>query len=173
MRYLKTIVRIVFLRVFRVHVSYTPAQMDQLSRGGVIVCANHVSLLDGVIIALASPSPLVFGVDTDYSRKSKIASYGLAMLSLMGYGTVVPIDAGSPFGLRTLRNALGRKDSVMVFPEGQISGTGQQQPDQPGVKWLVARSGASVIRVHIRGAENSKLFAKAGQMWWPRIEIEF
>src|SRR5690348_9756272 len=102
-RALRAIVRPTVLRLFRVHATYTT---DALARGGVIVCANHVSLLDGVLIALVSPSPLVFGVDPDFSQRSPIAMRGMATLAWMGFGRVVPIDARSPFGIRALAKAL-------------------------------------------------------------------
>lgn len=161
------------LRILRVQATYAPGSIEVLRRGRVIVCANHVSLLDGVIVALASPAPLTFGVDTEFSRRSVMASRGMAALSWLGFGAVVPIDSQSPFGLRSLRKALERGDSVMVFPEGLISPTGQPQPEQPGVQWLAIRTRAPVLRIHIAGAERSRFFAKAGTEFWPRIHISF
>jgi 1-acyl-sn-glycerol-3-phosphate acyltransferase len=161
------------LGILRVQVSYSPDSVNLLRCGRVIVCANHVSLLDGVIIALASPAPLTFGVDTDFSRRSLIASMGMAVLAWMGFGAIVPIDSRSPFGLRSLCKSLEHGSSVMIFPEGRISPTGQLQPEQPGVRWLTRRTGVPVLRVQISGAERSRLFAKSGTEFWPRIEVSF
>jgi len=161
------------LRLLRVRATYSTATVEVLRQERVIVCSNHVSLLDGVIVALASPVPLTFGVDTDFSRRSKIASRGLTLLSWLGFGAVVPIDGNSPFGIRSLSKALDRGDSVMLFPEGKISETGHPCAEQPGVAWLVRRSGVKVVRIRIRGAERSRLFAKSGDKFWPAVEIQF
>jgi acyl-[acyl-carrier-protein]-phospholipid O-acyltransferase/long-chain-fatty-acid--[acyl-carrier-protein] ligase len=129
--------------------------------------------LDGIIVALASPVPLTFGVDTGFSRRSRLARRGMAMLAWLGFGEVVPIDANSPFGIRALAKALERGDSVMLFPEGRISETGLPQHEQPGVRWLAKRSGVRIHRIRIIGAERSRLFAKAGQHLWPSIHVIF
>ncbi|WP_394475079.1 1-acyl-sn-glycerol-3-phosphate acyltransferase [Ralstonia mannitolilytica] len=176
-RMMRTAVRFVLrgvaLRLLRVRATYSAETVATLRHERVIVCSNHVSLLDGVIVALASPVPLTFGVDTDFSRHSKVASRGMATLAWLGFGSVVPIDGSSPFGIRSLSKALDRGESVMLFPEGKISETGCPNPDQPGVVWLAQRSGAEVVRIRIRGAERSRLFAKSGDQLWPRIEIQF
>ncbi len=171
--FIRFALRRLVLAALRVRVTYNAASVAQLQAGPVLVCANHVSLVDGLIVALASPAPLVFGVDTDFSRRSRVASRGMAALAALGFGRVVPIDARSPFGLRALRKALDRGEAVMLFPEGRISDTGRPLQDQPGVAWLVARCSVPVLRVRIRGAERSKVFAKAGAAWWPRIELDF
>lgn len=164
--------RSIALRLLRVRVTYQAATVNLLQREPVIVCANHVSLLDGVIVAFASPVPLTFGVDTDFSRRSKTASAGLAVLSWFGFGTVVPIDSKSPHGIRALSRALRQGESVMIFPEGGI-GDGSPAPDKPGLEWLQKRTGAPVVWISIIGAEKSKLFAKSGTHLWPRIRINF
>lgn len=170
---LRRFLRTVALRLLRVRATYSASTVEVLRQERVIVCANHVSLVDGIIVALTSPVPLTFGVDTDFSRRSKVASHGLAVLSWLGFGTVVPIDGNSPFGIRSLSKALARGESVMLFPEGKISETGQPSAEQPGVTWLVRRSGVKVVRIRILGAERSRLFAKSGDKFWPHIEIQF
>lgn len=168
----RSLLSLAALRLLRVRATYSPASIALLGQGRVIVCANHTSLLDGVILALASPTPLTFGVDTDFSKRSKAASRGMAALAWLGFGAVVPVDGGSPFGIRALVKALDRGENVMVFPEGRVS-EGHPLPEQPGVSWLVNRSGAPVLRVRIRGAERSRFFAKKGREFWPPVEIEF
>lgn len=170
---IRLILRACALRLLRVQATYSTETVNALHRGCAIVCANHVSLLDGVIVALASPVPLTFGVDTNFSRDSKAASRGMAFLAWLGFGAVVPIDGNSPFGIRGLAQALERGERVMLFPEGKISESGHLNPDQPGLAWLARRSGVEVIRIRIRGAERSRIFAKSGDKLWPRIEIAF
>lgn len=167
--------RAVFLRLFRVRVTYSAETVDLLHRERVIVCSNHLSFLDGIVVALASPIPLNFGVDTDFSRRSKIARGGLSILSGLGFGEVVPIDSGSPFGIRTLSRALAQGESIMIFPEGAISdcSDGLPAPEKPGLGWLQKRTGAPTVWISIIGAENSKLFAKSGTQLWPRINVKF
>lgn len=151
------------LRMLRTHVALSSAATATIVNGRALVCANHVSLLDGVLIAFASPAPLVFAVDPRYSRHNRLTRWGLALLSRLGFGDVVPLDMATPFGLRTLRAALERGRSVMVFPEGAISPDGLPQPEQGGLRWLVSRTGAHIVRLEIRGAETSRLFGKNGR----------
>ncbi len=163
----------IILRVLRVNVVYSPKSCAAIAAGRAIVFANHVSLLDGVIVALASPGPLVFAVDTDFSRRSRVASLGLSTLARMGFGSVVPLDATAPFGMRTLKRAIDLNANVMVFPEGAISADGNAQAHKPGLEWLVAKTGATLIEVTISGAEKSRLFAKSGTRFWPPITLNF
>ena len=51
--------RNLLLRFFRVRVNGTFELTAELQQGRVLIAANHVSYLDGIIVALASPFPLV------------------------------------------------------------------------------------------------------------------
>lgn len=161
------------LRLFRVRVAIPNEARQKITRGRVVVCANHVSLLDGLLIALASPTPLTFGVDTDFSRRNPFTANGMAVLSRLGFGWVVPLDPSAPFGILRLKRALDAGRAVMLFPEGRISVDGLPQPLMPGLSWLIRTTGAEPVWVNIRGAEQSRLFAKSGSQIWPRIHLEF
>lgn len=161
----------VALAMLRTQARIDPQARDALCRGGALVIANHVSLLDGVLIALASPAPLMFAVDTDYSRRSRGAAAGMALLARLGFGQVLPLDAGAPFGLRALRRQLQLGGNAMVFPEGAIAFAGKALPHRPGAEWLAAAA-ESIVSVHIDGAGQSRVFAR-GNLWWPRIQLAF
>lgn len=171
---LRYALRPVLLRLLRVRVTYKAATAAVLRSGGpcILVC-NHVSLLDGIIVALASPVSLAFAVDTEYSRGEGAATRFLRILAWLGFGKIIPIDATAPFGIRSLLTELTQGGRVMVFPEGRISETGQRGADQSGVKWLADRSGVGVTELEIRGAEQSRIFAKSGSSIWPRIRLLF
>lgn len=161
------------LRTLRVRVIYREGTLLQMTRHSpCVVVSNHVSLLDGIMIALSSPVPLAFGVDTEFSRGRSLSAMVLRALSKMGYGEVIPLDSHAPFGVRQLRRTLALGRSVMIFPEGAISPRGARGEEQAGLAWL-AQAGATVVRLKIRGAERSRWFAKRGDQLWPRIWLRF
>lgn len=165
--------RRILLALLRVNVRYTRRVTGMLDIQPVILTSNHLSLLDGVIIALASPRPLAFAVNVGHAMDNPITRAGLAMLASMGLGHVVALDSGRPIAARQLLQALRAGQSVMVFPEGRISPDGRPLPPMPGVDWLARRSGAPVLRLRLRGAERSRLFAETGDRLWPRVWLRF
>ncbi|WP_321935238.1 1-acyl-sn-glycerol-3-phosphate acyltransferase [Paraburkholderia sp. J8-2] len=167
------VLRRALLLALRVRVVYSPDTLDALHSEACIVTCNHVSLVDGIIVALAAPLPMAFAVDTDWARRATVAATGLRVLSWLGLGRVVPLDARAPYGMRSLMRELLAGHSVMVFPEGEISFNGQRGSDRPGVTWLQDRTGATNVTLRIEGAERSRLFAKSGREWWPPIRLEF
>lgn len=165
--------RVALLKAFRVRVRYCKQTVHALKSGPAILCCNHLSMLDGVIIALASPTPLVFAVNRGHARQNPFTRTGLYCLSACGLGQVVAIDSENPSGLRSLLRALRSGQSVMVFPQGGIARGGEDKPDKPGVKWLAQKSGARVLALHLRGVDRSRWFAPDGKHWWPRVFLRF
>ena len=159
------------LRLMRVRVTYGEAA-ERIAAGPCIVACNHLSMLDGVIVSLASPRPLFFAVNVFHAREHPLTSHLLAWMERRGLGTVVPLDSGSVFGLRRLQTALGDGHAVCVFPEGQIADEGPL-PERPGLAWLQKHSRCPVVRVRIEGAERSRLFTRKGDQLWPAIRLLF
>lgn len=167
------VVRSLFLRLLRVDVRGLDECRDQLLQGRVLIRCNHVSFLDGVLVTLASPVPLVVPVDTEFSLRPSPARSFLRMLERFGLGEVVPMDVNKPLALKTLKQRLDAGANVLIFPEGKISETGCIQPELPGAKWLVEKTRARVLDMRIEGAERSMFFGKSGSNFWPRISLWF
>lgn len=154
------------LAVFRVRVTFTQ-QLDTLRSQPCIVVCNHQSLIDGILFAVASPICLDYAVTPRYAVHNRLTKRGLAFLVRCGLGRVVPLSASCAFSMRALRRSLLEGRSVMIFPTGTISPAQEKR----GYLWLSEQSGCPVIRATISGADQSKLFSKAGKSIWPPIEL--
>lgn len=105
----------------------------------VLVCANHLTMIDSFFVHWALCSPL------DYVRDYRLFAWNVpasenfqrgVLLRLMSYlGKTVPIDrAGSPTHHRQVLGKLAyllqRGDLVTIFPEGGRSRTGRVEVEQ-------------------------------------------
>lgn len=174
--YLRTIKipfwRIILLKLLRTKVCYGDAAR-QVKTGQAILICNHQSLLDGIIIALASPSPLVFAVNSYHAKTNKFTRLLLTTLSSLGLGVIVSLDPSKPFALRQLLKEYQGGKSLLIFPEGKISKDGALLPFMGGYRWLAAKLDAPILNLVIDGAHKSKLFAKTGDKFYPRITLKF
>ncbi len=133
--------------------------LENLPRaGGVLVAPNHVALVDGLVLLAALPRPLRFLVDQAWNEKGWLAPFYRAL-------DVIPVSStgGPRVVLRALREAgthLESGEGVCIFPEGQLTRTGQMQPFRRGVERIARGRGAPIVPVHLDGLEGS-LFAGA------------
>jgi 1-acyl-sn-glycerol-3-phosphate acyltransferase len=117
--------------------------------GPVILAANHFSFVDPPILLAASPRMVEFIGGAD-----RINSPGWTRMlpKLWGF---IPAYRGA-FSRSTLRSSLEilEQGGVMgIFPEGG-NWAGLLRPARPGIGFLAAASGASVVPVSIAGAEH-------------------
>lgn len=165
--------RRVALKILRVRLDYGDVAQALVSGETVIVICRHRSLLDGVIVALASPVPMVFPVTPKHSVRNRATRIGLRFLERAGLGTVVPMDVRSPFGLRSLARMVDDGLPAMVFPEGRIQRDGDGFEHLGGVEWLSQRTGARIVQIELLGVSRSRFFALEGDQLWPEIRLLF
>lgn len=144
-------------------VSVEARGLENMPRGRpVIILSNHQGAFD--IPALQSCMPIQFRW---VAKKSlfRIPVLGWAM-SLSGY---IPVDRDNPTeAMRNMEEAAAKirgGTSVLVFPEGTRSATGQLLPFKRGAFMLASRSGVPIVPVAIRGT--SGIMKKGGFMIRP------
>lgn len=115
------------------------------ARGPVIIAANHVSNLDGPVLALA------VGEARFMHALGKIELFRVPVLGafLRRTGTI-PIDRrGDVKALRSALALLERGGCLAVMPEGTRSKTGVPGRARAGLGFLAGQTAAAVVPAHI------------------------
>jgi 1-acyl-sn-glycerol-3-phosphate acyltransferase len=119
--------------------------------GPVILAANHVSVLDSIVIPLLAPRPVAFLAKAEYFRRGRLTRPLFTALA------AVPVERGNNrTALESLETALAVLESGGAFgihPEGSRSRDGRLYRGRTGVGWLALASRAPVIPVAVLGTE--------------------
>jgi 1-acyl-sn-glycerol-3-phosphate acyltransferase len=119
-------------------------------REPAIITPTHASHLDVSALRLAlGPSHrrrLAPAAAADYFSRSHVRWFFAAWL-----GSFPFVRAASPDSIAAAEALLARGWSVIVFPEGTRSRTGELGPFRPGVGLIAKRSGCQVLPVRISG----------------------
>ena len=121
--------------------------------GGALVCANHQSFLDPMVIGNSSSRPMNY-----LARKSLFAFGPLGWL--LDFVNTIPVEREG-FGVGGVRETLRRLkrgEMVLLFPEGTRSEDGHVQPFKPGFSAIARRSRVALVPVGVDGAYDA----------WPR-----
>lgn len=115
--------------------------------GGALVCSNHQSYLDPVLIGLACDRRLNY-LARDTLFRSKAFGW------LIRWYDAIPIqrDGFGLSGIKETLKRLKRGEMVLIFPEGTRTRSGQIGPLKPGFCSLARRGKVSLLPVSIVGA---------------------
>lgn len=127
-------------------------RIENLSRvpdGPALIVPNHVSFMDPVLMSFAVNRPMRF-----LMARGIYETYGLQWL-FRSLGAI-PISPKDPkdvieASLYKARRALAAGETVVVFPEGQITRDGGFNPFRRGFERVAAGTGAPVIPAYIDG----------------------
>ena len=153
------LLRPVFERIYKIEVD----GLENLPKeGGVIVAPNHLSYVDVVLLAIVSPRPLrtmAWGGFTKYA-------FFRALFRVFGTLPVTPEGAKS--ALKEAIKILEDGGAILIFPEGQISRTGEIQQFAGGFNLLARHSGVPVVPVHLGGIWGSIFSFERGKFFWKK-----
>ncbi|HEV7369490.1 AMP-binding protein [Arenibaculum sp.] len=132
-----------------------------------VIAPNHVSFLDGALLAAFLPVEAVYAVDADVARRPWLRR-------LLGLVDAVPIEFAGGMAMRILVRRVQGGRPCVIFPEGRISTTGSLMKVYDGAGMIAGRAGAVVVPVRIEGMQYtpfSRLRGKIRLRWFPRVTI--
>lgn len=148
---LRVLARLVGVVVFRIRCQ---GRHHMPPNGAVLICSNHQSFLDPVLVGLA------FDRRLNYLARDSL--FKIAPLRwLIEYLDAIPIDREG-LGLSGLRESLRRirrGEIILIFPEGTRTRDGSLLPLHPGFCALARRGQVTLLPVGIDGAFDA----------WPRF----
>lgn len=150
-------------KIRAIHKEYVP------SSGGALLVSNHVSYIDAILLIVTVQRPIRFVISREVYTKS-------IFRPLFKLGRAIPVNRNdSPKeivrALNTAKEALKAGELVCIFPEGQLTRTGNMLRFNTGVEHILKGLDVPVVPVHldriwgsIFSWEGGKYIAK-----WPKI----
>lgn len=136
------------------------------SSGGALLVANHLSYVDLLVLLLASPRRIRY---VGYDKYVHAHSFFVWLFRIT---KTIPISPEHSLeGFRAIIRVLQAGEVVCLFPEGEISRTGQLMELQAGFEVMAKKAGVPVIPVAHDGLYGS-VFSFAGHKYiWksPRL----
>jgi len=132
----------------------TVRERDHVHRmdGPAVFVANHVSALDAVVMAEALPpryrhrSVVVAAADSIFKRKWEAR---LAQVTVDAFP--IPRGGGARPHLEYLKDLLRQKWSVIIFPEGRLTVTGNIGTFRKGAAILAMDAGVPIVPAYVDG----------------------
>jgi len=153
---IRALCRLACVTLFQIRCSghqHVPAE------GGVLVCSNHQSYLDPILLGLG------FRRHCNYLARDTLFRFG-PFARLIAFVDAIPLDreGGGLRGLKETLKRLKRGEMVLIFPEGTRCHDGNISPLKPGFLVLARRSGAALLPMALDGA----FAAWPRRAWIPR-----
>ena len=154
-------------KIFRVKVS----GLENLKKVGsrALIVANHTSFMDVLLISTFIDKPIVFTINEKLMNKLLVKF----MTSLV---EVKPLDAQSPFAVKTMVNELKQDKLCMIFPQGLVNNAGNSRMKiYEGPAMMAMMGDAPVLPIRIDGACYTIFSRVVGtrceRRWFPKISI--
>ena len=134
------------------------------AQGPLLVITNHLSLIDPPLLNIALDRPV------RYMAKKQLFRFSVTGNFFRGLGAF-PVHRGQPDrkAFRQAEQILAQGLTLVVFPEGTRSRSGQLQQAFPGPALIASRSGAPILPVGITGT--GKLEHGFGLLSRPRVTV--
>lgn len=128
--------------------------------GPILVCSNHQSNLDPMLLGCACPRPV------NYLAKKQLFQFK-PLGWFLRWNDTIELDRESSGlgGIKETMKRLKKKESVLMFPEGKRSIDGELQPIKRGFCTLVKKTKVTIMPVGLAGARD----AWPRGSWYPNI----
>ena len=142
---------------------------ENMPRAGerAVVVVNHVSFLDGLLLATFLPGKPTFAVHTRIAQAWWVKPF-------LGLFDAFPVDPTNPMAAKAMVRAVQGGRTLVIFPEGRITVTGALMKVFDGPGMVADKADAPIVPVRIDGAQLtpfSRLGGKVRRRWFPRITL--
>ena len=124
---------------------------NKLVPGPQILASNHVSNFDPLLVGLGSRREIHFLAKEELFA----ASRWFAWLIHTYNAWPVRREGGDPAAMKRCAWLLGKRQTVVLFPEGTRSRTGEVNHFKPGIGMLAITNHVPVVPVHLGGVSRS------------------
>ncbi len=132
-----------------------------------VVVVNHVSWLDGALLAAFLPGKPLFAVNTQVTKL-------WWMKPAQKLFRAFPVDPTNPMSAKAMVKAVREGNCLVIFPEGRITVTGALMKVFDGPGMVADKADAPIIPVRIDGAQYSHLSRLRGKIrtrMFPKIRL--
>ena len=143
--------------------------LENIEKAGkrVVVVANHISLIDPVLIGVYLPERFTFAVNTQVAQLWWVKPF----LSL---SKTYSIDPNNAMAAKALIEEVRKNKKIVIFPEGRVSATGSLMKIYEGPGMIADKADATVLPIRIDGSEYthfSRMKKLPHMSFFPRITI--
>lgn len=162
---IKSVLRGMLTVLYRVEVKGAENMPQPGDRAVVVV--NHVSWLDGLLLAVFLPGKPTFAIASSVSRMWWVKP----ALKLF---EAFPVDPTNPMATKAMVRTVKEGRTLVIFPEGRITVTGALMKIFDGPGMVADKADAPIVPVRIKGAQYSPfsmLKGKVRQQLFPKITL--
>jgi len=124
---------------------------SKLVSGPQILASNHVSNFDPLLVGLGARREVHFLAKEELFNASRLFAW------LIHTYNAWPVrrGGGDPAAMKRCSSLLAKRQTVVLFPEGTRSRTGDIAPFKPGIGMLAITNHVPVVPVHLGGVSRS------------------
>ncbi len=137
--------------------------------GPVLILSNHIADVDPIVVQVACPRAVHF------MAKSELFEMGM-LGRMISWFQAFPVKRGEPdrAAMRHAIELLKMGEAVSVFPEGQLSETGELQELKAGVALIIRQAETPVICCGIRNSNKVMPYGRVlPRFSWRRVYVEW
>ena len=144
----------------------TVTGLSNLPSGPVVIVPNHVSYVDAIVISFAADRPMRFMMKRSIFNKAPKLMVALGAIPVSSTDRPAQIEES----LEAARAAIRAGQSVVIFPEGQLTLTGNMIGFRRGFERIVEKAPAPVVPAYTDGLWGSAFSMQKGPSLWSRIK---